>query len=60
MFLLYFLVKIPSIVLAFHDIWHGLEFSEHVMYGLWSENDSAIFAGILGFYFGSRHMMKMR
>jgi len=57
---LFFLTKVPCIILAFHDIWHGLEFSQSVMIGLWSDNDSAIFAGIISFYYGSRAMQKMK
>jgi hypothetical protein len=59
-FFLFFLTKLPCIALAFHDISQGQAFSETIMYGLWSDNDSAIFAGIIAFYFGSRAMAKMK
>jgi hypothetical protein len=59
-FFLFFIAKLPCIFLAFHDISLGQAFSEAVMYGLWGDNDSAIFAGIIAFYFGSRSMSKIK
>lgn len=34
--------------------------AENALYALWSEEDQAIFAGIISFYFGSRAMGKLR
>lgn len=57
-FLTYFLTKIPAFILAIHDIYHGMQIALATQYQLWSDSDSAIFAGIISFYFGSRAMMK--
>jgi hypothetical protein len=57
-FLTYLLTKTPAFLLAIHDIYHGLQITSATQYQLWSDNDSAIFAGIISFYFGSRGFMK--
>jgi hypothetical protein len=46
-FILYALVK-------------GMQFSAGLPWLLWTEEDQAIFAGIISFYFGQRAMSKLR
>ena len=60
MFLLYLSVKVPCLVLAWYDVQNGTGFSASLMSSLWSEEDAAIFAGIIGFYFGSMHVQMMK
>lgn len=38
----------------------GMQFSADLPWLLWTEDDQAIFAGIISFYFGQRAMSKLR
>lgn len=52
---LFFLVKIPVIIMALNNLNNISDFNM-----LWTQEDSAIFAGIISFYYGSRSMQKYR
>ena len=41
-FFTYFLAKMPAFVLAFSDIYHGMQISHATLYQLWSDTDGAI------------------
>jgi hypothetical protein len=58
-FLLYALVKLYQLTLLSHQPelpWR----SNELLLALWNEEDRAIFAGIISFYFGQRAMAKAR
>jgi hypothetical protein len=52
---LFFLVKIPVIIMALHNMNNIADFNM-----LWTQEDGAIFAGIISFYYGSRAMQKYK
>jgi hypothetical protein len=52
---LFFLVKIPVIIMALCNMHNIADFNM-----LWTQEDSAIFAGIISFYYGSRAMQKYK
>ncbi|MBN8531560.1 MAG: hypothetical protein J0L97_06855 [Alphaproteobacteria bacterium] len=53
----------PVIAYAFfllYAVVKAMQFSADLPWLLWTEEDQAIFAGIISFYFGQRAMSKMR
>jgi hypothetical protein len=45
---------------ALYAVVKGMQFSADLPWLLWTEDDQAIFAGIISFYFGQRAMSKLR